>query len=381
MGRRTISHTGMPKARGTIVSSLVLLLLGFTTYSTIGQSPQELRRSPDGKNVSTSSRTRSSTETLTIRLTTTSASIRDQYVYAGILHVLLRDRASKLADTRTCNVTIHVTDRLFDFDLRVRHPEPTQRDKCFLEIVRYIIENEIEEADFVAARATKAQETTRWTASAEPLLGIYAAERLAYLAIYQPNSPLHQLYSVSGEDVGSVPFESFRDWMLRNRLEKLIAFDAQPPLPQILGLGAAHSTDATSISLSSSRAPSGTLVFDGERFGVPALIMVSLDPHYAAHLIRSSDAWRRFACNRPSSQSNAGNDAILSIACFSHFVFATDAWLGLAVRKSNASGLESFCRQVRALADDPDVQSLVRNTTEKSRGLYVLLPSKCTTQE
>jgi hypothetical protein len=186
---------------------------------------------------------------------------------------------------------------------------------------RYILQETISEADFLAARETEAEATRRWT---EPTyLGLVesATERLAYLAIYQKYSPLYEIQSVGMKDVRGLSFDEFSLWMRRNREEKLITFSGRNSLLEILGLPAHDPMILMpSVSLSSPRVPPGALFFDGERFGIPALIMVSLDTDNGGPRRRIDQAIRdRFACNRskPSRlEEQAATGAISGISCF-----------------------------------------------------------------
>jgi hypothetical protein len=165
-----------------------------------------------------------------------SASVREQYMYTGIFQILLRDRASKQPGIRACHLSVLAGNDFTDRRLTVSHSNPNQRDECVKGIVHFILNEPIKEADFLAARETKVQEARRWTSSMYPTLAVYAAERLAYLAIYEPHSPLHEIYSVSDEDISNVTFGSFNSWLVRNRKEGLITFKAQYYLMRLLSL-------------------------------------------------------------------------------------------------------------------------------------------------
>ena len=316
-------------------------------------------------------------------------SIRDQYLNKSILLLLLRDRASSQPAVRQCQLKVQTSDQFPNLDLTVSHPSPAQRVDCLRGATRYILQEAISEADFLAARETEADATRRWREPHPRYSGLAegATERLAYLAIYRKYSPLYEIQSVGVNDIMGVSFDAFSLWLRRNRDEKLITFHAKKSLLELIGLPAHDRMILMpSVSLSSPRVPPGVLLFDGERFGIPALIMVSLDTDNAGAARRINQSIRdRFACNRYERarsrlEEEAATGAISSISCFSHWVFG-DTWLGLAVRKSDGSEYGDFCRQVRALAADTDVATLVRETPEISRGLYVLLPSKCETQK
>ena len=313
-------------------------------------------------------------------------SIRDQYINANIFRVLLRDRAGRQPDVRPCQLRIWINDQFPNFDLLVTHTSPAQRIDCLRGLIRYVLHETINEADFLVARESEARFTATWR---EPhprysQLAERASERLAYLAIYQKYSPLHEIYSVGVKGITELSFGAFSLWLLQNREEKLIAFDGKASLLQVLGLPARDPMILVPyVSLRSPRAPSGVLVFDNERFGVLAHLMISVD-HEAHSPRKDSNIWERFSCNRSSRSRRhdaAAVDAIASITCSSHSLYGTNSWVGLAIRKSDAAEYSDFCRQVRELADDADVVALVRGTPEKSRGLYVLLPPKCELKE
>jgi hypothetical protein len=59
-----------------------------------------------------------------------------------------------------------------------------------------------------------------------------------------------------------------------------------------------------------------------------------------------------------------------------HFCFG-DVWLALAVAKAADASYQDFCREVQELTKDADVAALVRRSPEGSKGLYILLPTKC----
>ena len=207
-----------------------------------------------------------------------------------------------------------------------------------------------------------------------------AAERLAYLAIYQKYTPLYEINAVGVKDFNDLSFDDFGLWLLHSREQKLITFDAKSALLHQLGLPVRDPMILMpSISLVSPRVDPGILVFDGDRFGIPALIMMSMDTDDANNGRRVDGRIRkRFACNR-GDQSRLADDAataISTVSCFSNWVWG-DTWLGLAIKKSDSADYRDFCRQVRKFANDADIVALVRDTPEKSRGLYVLLPTKC----
>ena len=267
--------------------------------------------------------------------------------------------------------------------LTVRHPSAAQRLDCLRGAIRYILEDSIDEADFLAARESKVDSTRIWT---EPHprysgLAVGAAERLAYFAIYQKYTPLYEINAVGVKDFNDLSFDEFSLWLLHSREHKLITFGAKVSLLHQLGLAVRDPMVLVpSVSLASPRVDPGALIFDGDRFGIPAIIMISMDTDDADNGRRVDGRIRkRFACNR-GEQSRLADDAamgaISSISCFANWIWG-DTWLGLAIRKSDGADYRDFCRQVQEFANDADITALVRDTPERSRGLYVLLPTKC----
>jgi hypothetical protein len=311
-----------------------------------------------------------------------SASIADQYVNTGVLAALLQDKAKKLPNVKPCWVSLLTSEQFSSLDLTASHVSRTQRVDCLRGIISYLLHSSFGEVEFLSARKSRA-EFTRNLTDPQPRFERFAnraAERLAYMAIYEQRSPLHRLHSVTERDVTELSFGTFNLWLLRSREEKLINFDGESGLMELLGLPAKIPIELIgSISLSSPRSPPGILFFGGERFGVPALLMLPVRADYASQGLSRSDAWKRFSCNQ-GIHSHVSDDgaphAISSIICFAHFVFG-DSWVGWAIRKSDEFGYSDFCDEVIALANAAEIVALVRHGTEGSGGLYVLLPSKC----
>lgn len=321
------------------------------------------------------------TESISVRFAMPkSTSIADQYMNIDVLAALLQDQARKLPTVKPCRASILPNDQFSGLDLTAGHPNTAQRVECLRGIAGYLLHASVDKADFLSARKTRAEFTRRLT-DPQPRFERSenrAAERLAYLAIYQDASPLHRLHSVTESDIAELSFESFNLWLQRSREEKLIVFDGGAGPTGLLGLPKGN---IEPIHLSSPRSPPGVLFFEGERFGVPALLMLSLRPGYVSERLSRGAFWRRFLCNqgihvRASDDSNA----ILNITCFSHWIFG-DSWVGLAIRKSDESKLPDFCREVKALSNTPEIVTLVRDGTDGSIGLYVLLPSECQRNE
>jgi hypothetical protein len=73
-------------------------------------------------------------------------------------------------------------------------------------------------------------------------------------------------------------------------------------------------------------------------------------------------------------------DAISRMACLTYHYFGGD-WFSLTVTKADHSSYSDFCRQARELIQAADIAAVVRDSPEGSKGLYVLLPPKCQTQQ
>lgn len=312
-----------------------------------------------------------------------SGSFRNQYINTSVFNALLRNRASQRPGVKSCQLQVRINDHFPDLELKVTHPSTAQRLDCLRGAIRYILEENIDEIDFLSARASQADSARRWSEPHPRYVGLAvgAAERLAYLAIYQKHTPLYELNSISVKDFIDFSFDEFSLWLRHNREQRLIAFHAKASLLYQLDLPVRDPMVLVpTVSLASPRVDPGVLFFDGDRFGFPALIMMSMDTDDADHGRRVDGRIRkRFACNRGEQlrlADDAGMDSISTISCFSHWIWG-DTWLGLAIKKSDGANYPDFCRQVREFANDADILTLVRDTPERSRGLYVLLPTNC----
>lgn len=307
-----------------------------------------------------------------------STSIRENYLHVSILELLLRGSASRSIGVRQCGTNVRKDVHFQFFEVSVAHAESARRIECLRGIVDYLLRAAIPERQFISARNASAFFTGLWTSSSHEGLAVSASERLAYLAIYEPGTPLHQLYSVDDRVIRDVSLGSFLAWLHRIREQELVTFGGSSELLSLLGDLTAADATSPSISFASGRSRSGEYTFDGQRFGVPALIMVAIDPGYADGPIGKDPIWSRFNCNRRGMISDGGYQrSIARIDCFSHHRFGTDTWLGLAIRQSAGSGDRGFCGHVRALANDQDVTALFRRAPNERRGLYVMLPAKC----
>jgi hypothetical protein len=123
------------------------------------------------------------------------------------------------------------------------------------------------------------------------------------------------------------------------------------------------------------------LFFEEEPVLVPALIMVRLDADDPGSIDRQTAD--RLSCNKgkPSRPGVAfAGSAISGINCQISDWYG-EGWLSLAVGKSDRASYQDFCRQVQELTGDAVVAAAVRGSLEGSKGLYVLLPPNCATNE
>jgi len=58
-----------------------------------------------------------------------------------------------------------------------------------------------------------------------------------------------------------------------------------------------------------------------------------------------------------------------------------DGWLSFGVGKSDGTSYRDFCRQVRELTSDALIAAAVHSSPEGSKGLYVVIPRNCESQE
>lgn len=308
------------------------------------------------------------------------ASIRNQYINTRVLLSLLREKADKRRSIGVCAFNLQPDNQFPNLDLSVAGESMPSRVECLKTLIQYILREPVEEVAFLRARQAQIESTRTWREPdpSYPGLAEGATERLAYLAIYQEHSPQYEIQSVGTNDFLELSFDTFNDWLRRNRQENLVTFYAKSVLLQLLGLPEQdRMVLVPSISLVSARAPPGILFFGGERFGIPALVMVGLDPDTSVNSSIERRVRSRFLCNRDQRvHPDSALGAISNVTCFSHWVYG-DSWLGLAVRKTDSSNYQEFCQQVRELAADADIVALSRSAAENSRGMYVLVSTKC----
>jgi hypothetical protein len=305
------------------------------------------------------------------------ASLAEEDVKQRILHHLVLFAAGHLPEVAPCQLFSAYVEPFGDFPVRVQHPSPARRLECLRGVVRYLLRENISEADFVAARANEVS-SLRWHAP-DPKYPQFAdeeAERLALLAIYQTGSPRHQLLSVDDRTFAALEFVDFNFWLDRNRKAGRFTFYPPRKLAQALDLPVPDPMILELItSLASPRVPAGLLFFDGERLGVAAYIEIFLgDPNKADVDPRIR---KRFACNaNTASELGDGFGAIARAACL-NYNHSDDVWFGLALRKAESASYEEFCQQVRALVNNVDIATVVKFSPEGSKGLYILLPPAC----
>jgi hypothetical protein len=302
------------------------------------------------------------------------SSIREQYINQEVLAALLRNPFNQPPRLRSCEWRVERGDVFGDFSIRVGHPNPARRLECLRGAVDYLLRQTINESDFRSTRKDKAYyELYGWPAY------IYA-QPLALLKIYEKYSTLHQIHSVGSDDFSNLPFDEFDVWLQRSRERKLITFLGRGALLESLGLPVPDPMILQLVTpLKSPRVPAGVLFFDSEHHGVSALIMLSLDPGDPNRL--DPQLGDRLACDtsKPSPLGiGAATPAISGVFCDTSLLFG-DLWLGLAVKKSESSSYQDFCRQVQDLTRDSAVVALVRGSPEGSKGLYILLPQQCET--
>lgn len=251
--------------------------------------------------------------------------------------------------------------------------------KCLRGVVRYLLREDIAEADFVAARDWEARMAPAWIKPKpnDPERAQDEAERLAFLAIYRRNSPLYQLHSVDLDTIAATSLDDFTLWMERNRKAARFSFEGPRGLMEALGLPVPDPMVLQPVaSLESSRVPAGILFFDDERVEVPALITLFLGhTHTKAPL--DDEVRKHFACGSGGPPDlGEGYSAVGRASCRIENQFG-EVWFELALKRAEGASTTEFCRQVRALSRDDDMTTAVRFSPDGSQGFYILLPQAC----
>jgi hypothetical protein len=276
---------------------------------------------------------------------------------------------------------LYLDPQFGDFAVSLQHLSSARRVACLRGVIRYLLHENIAEADFIRARASLISFTREWSEPnpKDPKEADEAAKRLAFLEIYRKYSPLHQLHSVDADAISDVSFDDFNLWLERNRRAKRFTFFGDTLLLEALDLPVPDPMVLRPVvSLQSSRVLAGLLSFDAERFNVPALIMV-----YLGHDNSTIDkkAEERFACNgNERSDLGDGYAAIARASCTTYRYFG-DIWFSLALRKSDDASLREFCKQVQELTRDVDLATVVHFSPEGSKGFYVVVPPACKAPE
>ena len=312
-------------------------------------------------------------------------SVRQQYVNARLLHSLLWEVARGLPGFAPCQLDGAYFEHYTDFIVVVTHPNLARRLECLRAVISYLQQGSINEADFLAVRQFEVQFQKNWLEPRARNWGRVeeAASQLAYLSIYQKQASAYGIFSARIAGFADTTFDDFDLWLRRLRDEKLISFQANHPLLRQLGLPVPDPTVVAPYSYiapEEPRVPAGTLLFDGERFGVDALIMVVIS--YDTHSLQSK-ILDQLACNAHRPMNFVDDVTTSAISRISCDTVGSDAgpWFRLAITKSDAAGYPEFCRQARELVHVAEIDTIVRFSPEGSKGLYVLLPPKCKAED
>jgi len=306
-----------------------------------------------------------------------------QYVNASLLHSLLWKVAARLPGFGSCELEGAYFEAYADFVVGVSHPSPARRLECLRAAVRYLQQDPISEADFLAVRRFRV-ESEGW--SLEPRARDWgrveqAASTLAYLSIYEKDAPVYGIFAARIAGFADTSFDDFDLWLRRMREEKLISFEGSNSLLRLLDLPVRDRMVVAPYSYLPTEEPrvaAGTLFFDGERFGVDALVMIVISHDWSDPKLLD-----RLACNtrRPA---NLGGDvatsAFFRVSCDTIGSYG-GPWFRFAITKSDDATYEEFCRQARDIVRAADIANVVRFSPEGSKGLYVLLPPKCKAEQ
>ena len=309
----------------------------------------------------------------------TGAPIRQQYLYQEILRELLWLNTSQVTGMKPCVWKVLPEGEFGVFSVQVGHPNPSRRVNCLRAGVHLLMLQTISESDFLSARMREAEFVATWY-KPNPRIWPFDGFGLIHSAlrtVYQKGSALHQIYSTGSNEVHEISFDEFELWLRRSRENRLIDFAGERKLLEALGLAAPDPMVLRIVpSLESPRLPAGVHSFEeGERFGIPALILVKLYPGGLDQEIS-----RRLSCDQSGpSQLGEGSagDAITSVLCDTYKMLNDEVWAFFFVQKANGASYQDFCRQVQALTRDADITMAVRFSPEGTKGLYILLPPQC----
>jgi hypothetical protein len=307
------------------------------------------------------------------------AHIRQQYLYQEILRELLWLNTRQVPGMKPCAWKMFPQGEFGVFSVQVGHPNPDRRMSCLRAAVHLFLLQAIGEPDFLLARKREAETVARWR-KPNPRIWPFDGFGLVHSAlrtVYQRGSPLHQIYSIGSDDVDEVSFDEFELWLRRSRENRLIDFAGERKLLEGLGLSVPDPMVLRIVpSLESPRVPAGVHSFEaGERFGIPALILLKLYPDGLDEEIR-----RRLSCNTSGAaqlgEGGAGG-AIAATLCDTYTMLNDEGWAFFFVTKVDGASYEDFCRQVQALTRDTDIATAVRFGQDGTKGLYILLPPQC----
>lgn len=315
--------------------------------------------------------------------TPTGAPIPEQYLYQEILRELLWLNTWQVPGMKPCAWKMFPQREFGVFSVQAGHPNLGRRTNCLRAAVHLFLLQTISEPDFLSARKRVAESVARWH-KPNPRIWPFDGFGLVHSAlrtVYQRGSLLHQIYSIGSNDVREVSFDEFELWLRRSREGRLIDFAGERKLLEALGLPVPDPMVLRLVpSLESPRAPAGVHSFEeGERFGIPALILVKLYPDGLDEEIR-----RRLACNTTGAaqlgEGSAG-DAIAETLCDTYTMLNDEGWAFFFVTKVDGASYQDFCRQVQALTTDTDIATVVRFGQDGTKGLYILLPPQCVARQ
>jgi len=302
-------------------------------------------------------------------------SIRAQTVNAEVLYNALNRWTWSSTRRLACGFDVLLRENNRAFYLTTSPYNPARRAECWDQIVDFVLRGTIDEQEFIVARS-KAAEFIASLVNPH-LRDLYgasqAARRLAFLLIYKPGSPLHEIYSIDETDYAKLTFGQFNQWLEESRRDGRLTIDPAPRQLDIFDLAGITTNPASDLP-PSARVPAGTFSFDGERFGVAALVLLKVP---IGHNLRQFPIWNRFSCNLSESvpSDRVGAPAsIASIHCSSYSISDADAWFSLALRKDEDAEYGEFCRDVDSFLHDPDLLTVIRDL---AREPYVFLSPRC----
>jgi hypothetical protein len=278
------------------------------------------------------------------------APIRQQYLYQEILRELLWLGTLQVAGIKSCAWEVLPQSEFGVFSVWVGHPNPGRRIDCLRAGIHLLLLQSISESDFLSARKREAKSVARWY---EPNLSIFPFDGIGLIhaalrTVYQKGSRLHEIYSTGSNEVREISFDEFALWLRHSRENGLIDFAGERKLLEALGLPVPDPMVLRIVpSLESPRLPAGVHAFEeGERFGIPALVLLKLYPDGLDQEIS-----KRLSCNRSGpAQLGEGStgDAIEATFCDIYTMLNNEVWAFFFVEKANGASYLDFCRQVQS---------------------------------